>query len=141
MIEIKVRETYGVYDISDLEIVEDLIKKVDFKRSPEIVLNFQHCMLDYPSTAKFIDYALQHLLGLNEGKRKLIILTRFDNLPEVVLNSLFLGSKNLGFEKSFDFLELNEIHNAIEDKLINNGIVLEINLINFHGEFQKKYYG
>ncbi len=137
--EIKLYEDYGLIDADDRHSVDTMISLCDLGDDREIILNFSHCMIGYPNTSLLTDFILGHLFNLS-GKKVFRIKTQFDALSIRVLNDIFNGSSHMGFKERSDLIPENEIYEAIKRRLGKREIDVEITLIDYNGEFVKKYF-
>jgi hypothetical protein len=140
MKHIAIKEQYKINDLGDSSEIKEIIQSIDIESNTNVELNFRHCFIDYPATSQIIDKVLSQLSN-KPGTKELIIQHDY-YLPEsTILNLLLLGSKyfNIQAEKE---IELDSLTKIINEKITNDNIVIEINVVNRAGELIQAYkYG
>ncbi|MEO7489019.1 MAG: hypothetical protein ABIU77_18045 [Ferruginibacter sp.] len=117
--------------ISDAGIVRNvkpLLEKLVIQ-DPDVILDFCNCGVDYPATSLIIDKVLFDL-KLLEGNKKLQILFDFKIHDFAIHKWFFIGSNFFEIKEDDNHLTFAELKQLIENKLIAEGIVLEILIIN-----------
>ena len=139
MKRINIKEQFGEYDAGNAEKIKLFIDRLTLDNDNEITLSFQHCITDYPATSLIIDKLLSQLKE-KSGKKILVIQTELDDLPIIILNSLFHGSIELNLHDSTGIIELDNIDKAVSDNLGKLDIGIRIEKIDFSGKVLEKYY-
>lgn len=135
---INIKKDFGEYDAGNAQKIKLFIDDLVINEN-EITLNFQHCITDYPATSKIVDKLVEQLKDLKD-KKLLVIQTELDDLPIIILNSLFHGSKQLGLDESIGLISIPQIDTAVNDNLTKKDISLRIEKIDFNGNITDKYY-
>jgi hypothetical protein len=135
---IRIKTDFKEYDAGNSEKIKLFIDRV-VADDNEITLSFQHCITDYPATSLIIDKLLSQLKALH-GRKLLVIQTELDDLPIIILNSLFHGSKELALSDFIGLISRDEIDNAVNTHLGKEGIGIRIEKIDFGGKVTETYY-
>ena len=136
---ISIKKDFNQYDVGNIDKISLFKDKINVENSNEVTLNLQHCIIDYPGTSTIVDEVIRQL-KTQKGGKTLIILLELDDLPLIVLNSLFHGSKELGLDTKTGLVKQKDLDEAVSAHLAKNGISIKIYRIDFDGNIVNEYY-
>jgi hypothetical protein len=136
MKKINFKDEYLINDLGRIELIDNIIDKINIDNNNVVKLNFRQCFIDYPATSKIIDNILMQMDILKDKKEILIEIDYY--LPENnLLNLLLVGSKYFGFEENKE-LKLEDLKKTINKTLQKNKITIEINMVDRKGNTLKE---
>ncbi len=126
MKEINILQDYGVYELGSESEIKPIIEKIDINNQTHIKLDLTGCLPDYPVTSQIIDKIISQMKKL-PGKKSLDIVVEYSLPHEILINWLFLGSKDLNIQDDKS-MPLKDIWNAIYDGIEESSIVIKIHI-------------
>lgn len=128
MKRISIYKDFQEDDLATDSVISGILDKLTIDENNTIEIDLRDCFIDYPYTSRIMDRLLLQLSNLQCDKRTLVIIYDLNAKEETLLNWIFLESEFLEIKNGADVMDLNNLKQAIEKKIREKKISIEIKI-------------